>query len=537
MPTVSEKSLRAALGNIAHFGDTDVLPFPLERQWFAGDEDSVILLLQSIDSDFDEYVGAYPVTFVKSLTGVGYNGFRAVTQIDPLWNAYLLALVLEIAPDLEHARLPIEREVVFSYRYAPDSETGGLFDKKVGWRAFQTTALKHARESKYVLATDISDFYPRVYHHRLENAVMLATSNKDAARRILVLLLKLSEGTSYGLPIGGNAARLLAEILLNRVDRLLLTASVKFCRFVDDYAIFATSREEAQRALVTLSDLLLRNEGLTLARAKSRRMSSAEFIRGSPLAEPEKADSEEESEAKKFLRIRWSYDPYSPTATEDYDELVEEVNKFDVVSMLAREFRKTRIDESLVRQLVRSIKYVAPSVRDRAVLSLADNLSTLYPVFPTVAILLRALLADLSSPVQNRIFFTLRTLLREKSHITMVPANAAYAARLLAFDRDEEVDVLLSQRYWSENSDAMLRRDIIYIMARREAYYWLSDLLKRHLQLTSWELRALLVASYALGDEGKHWRKHREKELSAPDLAFLQWIGQMNNGKMWEIPV
>ena len=109
MPTVYEGSLRAAIGNIVHFGDTDVLPFPLEQQWFAGDKDAVVKLLQSIDDDCDEYVADYPVTFVKSLTGVGYNGFRAVTQIDPIWNAYLLALVIEIAPDLERARIPIDR--------------------------------------------------------------------------------------------------------------------------------------------------------------------------------------------------------------------------------------------------------------------------------------------------------------------------------------------------------------------------------------------------------------------------------------------
>ncbi len=537
MPTVSDLSLRAAIGNIVHFGDTDVLPFPLERQWFAGDEDSVVKLLHDIDEDFEEYVAEYPVTFVKSLTGVGYNGFRAVTQIDPIWNAYLLALVIEIAPELERARIPIDRAVVFSYRYAPDAETSGLFDKTVGWRAYQTTALSHARDAAYVLATDISDFYPRIYHHRLDNALMLATSNKEAAHRIMVLLLKLSEDTSYGLPIGGNAARLLAELLLNRVDRLLLAASIKFCRFVDDYVIFASSREEAQRALVTLSDALLRNEGLTLARAKSRLMSAAEYIRGSPIAEPETADSEEESQAKRFLRIRWSFDPYSPTATEDYDELVDEVNKFDIVSMLAREFRKTRVDESMVRQLVRSIKYVAPQVRDRAVISLADNLGTLYPVFSTVAIILRALLPDLSPSVQDHIFTALRELLRHNSHITMVPVNAGFAARVLAYDRNEEVDVLLSELYRSSSSDSMLRRDVIYIMARRNAHYWLSDLLKRHSQLSSWEFRALLAASYVLGDEGKHWRKHRAKELSLPDAAFLKWVGQMNNGQRWEIPV
>lgn len=537
MATVKEESIRTALANITHFGDTDVLPFPLERQWFAGDLDAVVRLLQDIDADFDNQVANYPVTFVKSLTGVGYNGFRAVTQIDPVWNAYLLALVVEIGEDIERARVAPDRQVVFSYRFAPDATTGGLFDKAIGWRAFQLTALGHAGVAKYVLATDISDFYPRVYHHRLENALALATKNKEAVRRIMVLLFKLSESTSYGLPIGGNASRLLADLLLNRVDRLLLSSSIKFCRFVDDYAIFADSREEAQRALVTLSDALLRNEGLTLSRAKSRLMSSAEFVRGSPIAEPETADSKEEAEAKRFLRIRWNYDPYSPTATEDYDELVEEVNKFDVMSMLAREFRKTRVDESLVRQLVRSLRYVPAQVRERAVLSIADNLDTLYPVFPTVATIMRSLLPDLPASVREHLYGVLRGLLRANSHITMVPTNAAYAARLLAFDNNEESEVLLSDLYKSPTANPMMRRDLIYIMARREAHYWLSDLLKRHTQLGSWELRALLAASYGLGDEGKHWRKQRAAELSAPDAAFAGWVGRMNSGQVWEIPV
>lgn len=206
MATVSEKALRAAIANVVHFGDTDVLPFPLEHHWLAGDEEGIVQVLQQLDQEFEGFIADYPVTFAKSLAGVGYNGFRAVTQIDPIWNAYLLALVLEIAPDLERARVPVDREIVFSYRYAPDPSTGGLFDKSAGWRAFQTTALRRARDVKYVLTTDISDFYPRIYHHRLENALMLAVSNKEAARRITLILFKLSENTSYGLPIGGNAA-------------------------------------------------------------------------------------------------------------------------------------------------------------------------------------------------------------------------------------------------------------------------------------------------------------------------------------------
>src|SRR5207249_1556421 len=66
---------------------------------------------------------------------------------------------------------------------------------------------------------------------------------------------------------------------------LLRTASVSFCRFVDDYFLFADSTSSAQRALVQLSEILLTNEGLTLARAKTRVMSQSEFRKSSPLAD------------------------------------------------------------------------------------------------------------------------------------------------------------------------------------------------------------------------------------------------------------
>ena len=38
---------------------------------------------------------------------VGYTSFRWVTQIDPIWNAYLLGLVLSIAPAIEAERIPV----------------------------------------------------------------------------------------------------------------------------------------------------------------------------------------------------------------------------------------------------------------------------------------------------------------------------------------------------------------------------------------------------------------------------------------------
>jgi hypothetical protein len=534
---VSEQSLRFAVRNIAAHGDTDVFPFPLENQWFHDEEDVVVGLLRDLDDNFVDRLISYPITSVRSLTGVGYNGFRAVTQIEPLWNAYLLALVIELAPDIERARVPVGREVVFSYRYGPDEATATLFDRDIGWARFHRKALELSAQAKMIVSTDISDFYARIYHHRLENALAQATSNREAVTRIMKMLKALSQGPSYGLPVGGHASRLLADLLLNRTDRLLAASRIRFCRFVDDYYIFADSRADAQVAMVHLSDILLTNEGLTLSRSKTRLLTSAELARSSPMAEPAEAESEEEATTREFVRLRLNYDPYSPTADEDYEALQNELQRFDVLGMLARELRKSRINEPLTRKLVRAIRFLDPTVRDGAVLSILQNIEVLYPIFPTVSIMLRRLLDSLSTAARARVFETIGDLIRSQSHVTLVPANMVFAVRLLAHDKSEETDALLIGLHGRTGQSMLAKRDIILVMTQRRVDYWLSQMLKQYVSATPWEQRALIVASYVLGDEGRYWRESTRGQLNRFDAAFLQWVGSKNNGRQWELPL
>ena len=249
---VSEKSALFAIRNIARYGDTDVFPFPLENHWFHDADEDVAKLLLELDKNFDEWLRTYPVNFTTGLSSVGYNGFRAATQIDPIWNAYLLALLFEIGEEIESARIGVGRGLIFSYRFKPSIEDNSLFDRSIGWFLFHKTALEYAALYEVVVSTDISDFYPRVYHHRLENALMKASSSSEIVRRIMAILGRLSGGPSYGLPVGGQASRMLAELLLNRTDRLLIAAGIPFCRFVDDYLLFAKSAGLAQSILVQL---------------------------------------------------------------------------------------------------------------------------------------------------------------------------------------------------------------------------------------------------------------------------------------------
>ena len=265
-----------AVRNIAKWGDTDVFPFAPENHVLHDQSRDVVDLLEDIDADIDGAIIKYPPLIEGALSLVTYEGFRWVAQIDPIWNAYFLGTVLQLAPEIEDARLEVQRRAVFSYRFSPDDATASLFTNSA-WHEFSETTQEVARQYKYIAVCDIADFYGRVYHHRIENSLRLLPGSGSVPKKVNTLLRSFSGGPSFGLPVGGPAAR---------TDRLLTTSGIKFCRFADDYRLFAHSREEAFKALVYLTEILLRNEGLSLQRHKTRVVETKDFLR-SPLFMPE----------------------------------------------------------------------------------------------------------------------------------------------------------------------------------------------------------------------------------------------------------
>jgi len=303
-----------------------------------------------------------------------------------------------------------------------------------------------------------------------------------------------------------------------------------------NYAEGFNSREEAYQFLVTLSELLLGNEGLSLQRHKTRIMSREEFLLASPFSEEDQPEDPESLETRRFVRVRLKYDPYSPTAVEDYEALQDELRKFDIVGMLAREMRKSRVDEGVTRRLVSAIRYLRQPLRDKAVLSLMENFPILYPVLPTVMIVIKSIVNDLEEKTRNEVFEHLRGLIRKGSYMIRVPANLSYVLRILSYDETEETDTILTSLY-KQPLDMMIKRDIILIMAKRNADYWISNLRKQYEVLTPWEKRSLLVASYILDDEGSHWRDSIKKELLPFDALVSKWAGDKKNAGAWDLPI
>jgi Domain of unknown function (DUF4062)/Reverse transcriptase (RNA-dependent DNA polymerase) len=533
-PQILHSAFQLSIDNVTRYGDTDVFPFPVENILFFDNPAESVQLLEALHlQSTQEFHGSLD-SFLheEGLTAVGYNGFRWATQMDPFWNAYLLGLVIAIGNEIESERVPVTRNVVFSYRFKPDLETKTIFDRTIGWPQFQQTSIEVARQYRYVIICDIADYYMHIGHLHLDNALKRAAPGNRAANRIMALLRAWSKGVGYGLPVGGPAARLLSELLLNDIDNLLLSAEITFCRFVDDYRVFARTEKEARSHLAFLSELLAKTS-LPLQKAKTRILSSEEFR---SYYDPGSPEDEAEALDRQVLTLRLHFDPYSPTANDDYETLTTEMSKYPVGEMLARQIRKSRIDQAVTKKLIQMVKFQKPGARDRIVASLLDNLESLYPVFPTVMIVLKGVLPDLEERVQLRVFRLLRQMINDDPNVSRVSANQAFAVRVLAYDKSNKTAQILMNLYRTTDS-MMLKRDIILGMARNGLIDWITARLRDFRRATPWERRALLLASYTVGAVGEDFRRLFSGELKPAERLVSQWAAARFNRGNLEIPL
>lgn len=253
---------RRALRNIVRHGDTDIFPFPIENHVLHDSPDEAVTILAILDADVPRSLAEQPPANVGALAPVGYTGFRWAMQIDPLWNALYLSWVLSLADQIEAARVHVDRGLVFSCRYRWDETEETCFNRDVTWRAFIDRALEKATTKEFVVSCDISEFYLRINHHRIENAIRHLPGSAYAFPRIKAFLSNLSNSYSFGLPIGGPASRLIAELVLAQIDSLLLANQIDFIRYADDYYLFTDSPDQSFKALVILTRLLIDNQGL-----------------------------------------------------------------------------------------------------------------------------------------------------------------------------------------------------------------------------------------------------------------------------------
>ncbi|QZN85788.1 RNA-directed DNA polymerase [Cellulomonas sp. C5510] len=531
MSPVGADHIRLAARSIAHFGDTDIFPFPFENHVINDDPEGLIGVLQGIGSDFGGSLSSSPVQAYSTLSPVTHTGFRWATQIDPFWNAYLLSLCISLGDNIEAARVTVDARQVFSYRYSGGRSDPNRIFENDGWSKFQAETRARAANCQHVVSLDISDFYSRIYHHRLENALNVVDPDRGATKQIMKILSVLSNNTSYGLPVGGAASRLLAELVLNRVDRLLGYDEVTrdYCRYADDYRFFVDSVPDAYRVIGSLSEKLQRNEGLALQKGKTRIMTAAEYL---AMLSPEDPVA---GSADAFMAFHIHYDPYSANAEQEFEELKASIREFDVFGLLRAELRKGQVHTTLTRRLVRALKFLEPDQRGPAILSVMDNIEALAPVLPQTLLAVPESLDGLDGALVDRVHDRIRTMIANEHYLAQVELNRWYMLRVLATRHTVENEIAIARHY--EAAPPGIQRDIVLTLARWGALHWLSDLKNRIGQAHPWVRRAFIVASYRLGDEGQHWRAATKSTMSPMEKLVRDWAAARVNRSGWEIPL
>jgi hypothetical protein len=128
-------------------------------------------------------------------------------------------------------------------------------------------------EVQYKLETDITGFFDCIPH----SVLLLKLLDYGIDKELLDLLsicLNSWSGTrdgitlNVGIPQGPSASFLLANILLDELDEIVLEHGLKYFRFMDDIRVYAPTREELLDILVVI-DRNLKGKSLSLNASKT----------------------------------------------------------------------------------------------------------------------------------------------------------------------------------------------------------------------------------------------------------------------------
>lgn len=245
--------------------------------------------------------------------------FRKCGYIEPLDEIIYLSLAIMLSNKIEKERIHKKSKIVYSYRLKPDlikeQKPTYLFDLKMNYTSFRNDVSNKIKDPKIkvVVSCDISNFYDRLNLHRLENT-LLAIHDIDiqSVKLLNEMLLYWSNRDSYGIPVGSNASRILAEASLINVDKYLLDKGINFSRYVDDFRLFAISASQAHSWLSILVERL-NQEGLFLNTSKTSIVSASEIKQSRSVEISQNQNTDVEMEKSELPLIIRGYSGLIPT--------------------------------------------------------------------------------------------------------------------------------------------------------------------------------------------------------------------------------
>lgn len=516
MIAVEQEHFRRAALEIGQSGENDTLPYDIDASFIRDKADDLseicFRLFESIDARTPQnaarFVNELTIGSERLLVPVGSHGFRITTKINPFWNLYLNGLGFAIAEANEGNR----SDRVHSYRFS--SNGNGLFDKTQSWRTYkEATIAEPILDSGgcVVVQTDISSFYEHIYHHRLENVVDdLAPNNSTVATQVDRILSKLSSGRSFGLPVGGQCARVLAEVLMTPIDASLSDAGIVWHRFVDDFTLVCKSQQDAYAALSILSNSLA-DYGLSLNRTKTTTLSAKHYR---DFIAVQLGQGDETTVALRELDLH--FDPYSDAAQAHYKELKKSFDAIDIQFLLDLEKEKSQPDAFVMAQIGRALKFQEPQVAAQLCATLLDpnNLDSFRASWSKI---LRGVYAVRANEEFEAVYEEIDDLLdklpAETPHLLMPEANTLHFLRAIRFTKTEARGRFVRQMYDQSTSSSVKRACIDCWRHWRDRASFMR-LRNRWQNLSADEQRMLWMAAGSFGDDGTHARNQLRATLA-----------------------
>lgn len=348
---LTHQSLEFARAHITAFYDTDFYPKPFEYEalWYFWDEVKEHLL----KAQPQELFAGLPrsIAWPKAR-----GGYRVVHQLEPLDAIVYIALTHAVIDQISAARMGAE--VACSYRIARDYSS--FFSEGSGFDRYRVRCEQLSQQYKFVLSTDIADFYNQIYLHRVGNAIESATGDAKAGLQLEQFITRLNNKASQGIPIGPAPSVVLAEAVMIDVDQLINSMGLDHVRYVDDIRIFGDSRERLESCLEELVIYLHENHRLNVVGEKTSIRSTSEFLH-------QELQNQYQLEKLEILREIEVANPYAAHSRdqEEMDEHDEGDGVGDentrgpgevLLDALSRVRRAGMVDLAVIRAIIRRAK-------------------------------------------------------------------------------------------------------------------------------------------------------------------------------------
>lgn len=504
-----------AAREIGSHGDNDTLPFDLDNRFISDCHEDIAKvafdLFETLDAsgknEARKTIDSLSIFHERLLVPSGMSGFRITTKIHPFWNVYINGLAIAISEKLA----PLRFDGAHSYRHS--DEQNRLFLREHSWHSYKAATIEEpslADSKSVVVQTDVSGFYEHIYHHRLENLIGdLFSEHSTVSAQLDRILNQMSAGRSFGLPVGGQCSRVLAEVLMHAIDELLTSSSLIWHRYVDDFTLIANSQSDAYKALSTLSRYLA-DYGLSLNRTKTTFLSSLHY-KNFVTAQL----SSDDEQAGKLKEIDLYFDPYTDDPHAEYEELQKAVNEIDVVSLLQAETFKSQPDSYLVAQISRTLVFQSPYAAAQLCQTLLkpSNLNAFRGSWSKIMRGISKIRAESEfSQIHSSIDSSLDGVIQSCEHLLLPEANCLHFMRAIRFKATPARSQFVMGIFNSSEFETVKRASVDCWRHWKSRSQFLAasnryDVSHGELQRMFW------LASYQFGDEGKHFRGRVKKKI------------------------